>query len=181
MRTRSSIFRLIVCLIGFVTATGLVLQPHKVFAQGIAGVLTGAFDTGPNIAGCPVFTTKNIWNTPVIQLPRHVHSDDYVARIGASNPVHPNFGSTPENRIPVNLIGPNVPQVPVSFLYADDSDPGPYPIPTSVRVEGGATAPSDSDRHIIMVDVVRCCCTRWAGRIRSRTEAGRQARGSRRI
>ena len=71
-----------VCLIGFVTVIGLVILPEKVFAQGLPG--GGAFDTGPNVAGCPVFTTNNIWNTPVIQLPRHPHSDDYVARIGAS-------------------------------------------------------------------------------------------------
>jgi hypothetical protein len=156
MRSRSSFSLFIVCLIGFVTAIGLVVQPNRVSAQGIAGLLGGAFDTGPNIAGCPVYTTKNIWNTPVIQLPRSSHSDDYVARIGASSPLHPNFGSTPDNGIPVTFIGPNTPQVPVTFTFADESDPGPYPIPANVRIEGGPTAPPDSDRHMILVDVVRC-------------------------
>jgi hypothetical protein len=143
-----------VCLIGFVTAIGLVISPEKVFAQGLLG--GGAFDTGPNVAGCPVFTTNNIWNTPVIQLPRHPHSDDYVARIGASSPLHPNFGSTPDNGIPITLIGPTTAQVPVTFTYADDSDNGTYPIPPNVRIEGGPNAPTDADRHMILVDPVRC-------------------------
>jgi len=153
MRYRSSRSPLVYYLIGFAILIGFSLQTNNSLAQGIFG---GAFDTGPNVAGCPVFTTNNIWNTPVIQLPKHVHSDDYVARIGASSPIHPNFGSTPDNGIPITLIGPNTPQVPVTFTYADDSDPGPYPIPPNVRIEGGSTAAPDSDRHMILVDVVRC-------------------------
>ena len=143
-----------VALIGFEIAIGPVRGSETALAQGLLG--GGAFDTGPNVAGCPVFTTNNIWNTPVIPLPRHAHSDDYVARIGETNPLHPNFGSDPNNGIPITLIGPNTPQVSVTFTFADDSDNGTYPIQANVRIEGGPTAPPDADRHMILVDIIRC-------------------------
>ena len=39
---------------------------------------------------------------------------------------------------------------PVAFDYADESDPGAYPIPTAPLVEGG------SDRHLLAVDRDTC-------------------------
>jgi hypothetical protein len=44
----------------------------------------------------------------------------------------------------------NQPRVPVSFDYADESDPGPYPIPANPPIEGGPN--SSGDRHILIVD-----------------------------
>jgi hypothetical protein len=42
------------------------------------------------------------------------------------------------------------PRVPVTFYYADESDPGPYPIPADAPIEGGAQA--DGDRHMLIID-----------------------------
>lgn len=42
------------------------------------------------------------------------------------------------------------PTVPVAFDYADESDPGPYPIPPGVRIEAG------SDRHALIVRDGEC-------------------------
>jgi hypothetical protein len=42
----------------------------------------------------------------------------------------------------------------VDFLYNDESDPGPYPIPNGVAIEGGDD--SDGDRHAIVVDSDSC-------------------------
>jgi hypothetical protein len=39
--------------------------------------------------------------------------------------------------------------VKVTFDYADESDPGPYPIPSNAPIEGGAS--STGDRHVIVV------------------------------
>ena len=39
---------------------------------------------------------------------------------------------------------------PATFLYADESDPGPYPIPPNAPIEGGSS--SDGDRHVLVVD-----------------------------
>ncbi len=41
------------------------------------------------------------------------------------------------------------------FDYADESDPGPYPIPASVPIEG-APNPGDGDRHALIVDRDTC-------------------------
>ena len=40
--------------------------------------------------------------------------------------------------------------VSVTFDYADESDPGPYPIPADAPIEGGAA--SGGDRHVLVVD-----------------------------
>src|SRR5262249_14597012 len=37
-----------------------------------------------------------------------------------------------------------------SFDYADESDPGPYPIPPDAPIEGGTS--STGDRHVLVVD-----------------------------
>ena len=47
-------------------------------------------------------------------------------------------------------VGSNTPRSNVSFEYADESDPGPYPIPANVQIEGG------SDAHAILVDRDAC-------------------------
>jgi hypothetical protein len=42
------------------------------------------------------------------------------------------------------------PKVSVSFRYADESDPGPYPIPPDAPIEGGPNA--RGDRHVLVID-----------------------------
>jgi hypothetical protein len=112
----------------------------------------------PEIAGCAVFPTDNIWNTPVDTLPKDSHSDAYIATIGADNPVHPDFGSGLYEGGPIGLpyvVVPGMqPPVNVSFLYDDESDPGPYPIPPDPPIEGGPD--SDGDRHILILDRDHC-------------------------
>ncbi len=44
--------------------------------------------------------------------------------------------------------------MPVSFQYAGESDPGPYPIPANAPIEGGAS--STGDRHVLVVDRDSC-------------------------
>jgi hypothetical protein len=41
-------------------------------------------------------------------------------------------------------------RVPVSFRYASESDPGPYPIPSNAPIQGGSAG--TGDRHVIVVD-----------------------------
>jgi hypothetical protein len=42
----------------------------------------------------------------------------------------------------------------VTFDYADESDPGPYPVPPDSPIEGGPQ--SDGDRHVLLVDSGTC-------------------------
>jgi hypothetical protein len=80
-----------------------------------------------------------------------------IARIGLGDPVHPDFGTRyagAPNGIPYTVVGGAQPRVPVRFQYASESDPGPYPIPPHVAIEGGPRA--TGDRHVIVVDRATC-------------------------
>jgi hypothetical protein len=44
--------------------------------------------------------------------------------------------------------------VSVTFGYDDESDPGPYPIPPDVPIEGGPS--SNGDRHVLVLDRGHC-------------------------
>ena len=47
------------------------------------------------------------------------------------------------------------PKVPITFGYVDESDPGPYPLPSDVPIEGGV-AFADGDRHALVLDTSAC-------------------------
>ena len=106
------------------------------------------------IAGCAVFPASNPWNQRVDGLPVHPRSDAIVRSIGASDSVHPDFGSGRwEGKpigIPINVVARDAKRASVRFEYASESDRGPYPIPASPKIEGG------SDRHILIVQRGSC-------------------------
>jgi hypothetical protein len=111
----------------------------------------------PTLAGCPVFPRNNVWNQPIDQLPVHPRSAQWVASGGANAPFHPDFGTVWDGApigIPFVVVPGTQPKVPISFDYADESDPGPYPIPPDAPIEGGPA--SDGDRHILVVDRDNC-------------------------
>ncbi len=69
----------------------------------------------------------------------------------ATNPkLHPDFGygTLLTGGMPYNLVPGTQPKVPVSFYY--NGDPGPYPIPSNVLIEGG------SDHHAVLIDTTNC-------------------------
>lgn len=111
---------------------------------------------GPN--GCTVLPADNIWNTAVDQLPVSPNSSTYVNRIGAGSPLHPDFGSGTYNGGPIGIPFVTVPGTQTkylaTFLYADESDPGPYAIPLNAPIEGGSG--STGDRHVISIDINNC-------------------------
>ena len=116
----------------------------------------GAADVlGPNVAiPFPLFPTDNPWNTRVDTLPVDPHSAAYLSSIGLSTGLHADFGTVWDgapNGIPYVCVSGTQKKVPVSFDYADESDPGPYPIPSDAPIEGGPS--SDGDRHVLVLDV----------------------------
>jgi uncharacterized protein (TIGR03437 family) len=124
----------------------------------IALAATVAVRAQPQIDSCEVFPANNVWNAPVDKLPVDANSAQYVATIGANAPAHPDFGSGLYDGQPIGIPFATVPgtqpKVPVSFQYADESDPGPYPIPPNVPIEGGAQ--STGDRHVLVIDADNC-------------------------
>ncbi len=115
---------------------------------------------GPRIAGCPVFPADNVWNTRIDSLPVDTNSAAYISSIGSATHLHADFGSGiwPDPGgfpmgIPFNIVPGSQARLPVLFDYNDQSDPGPYPIPSNVIIEGD---PNSGDRHILLVDKDIC-------------------------
>src|SRR5205807_3416757 len=76
-----------------------------------------------------------------------------IASIGLNTGLHPDFGTVWDgapNGIPYVVVSGGQPMVPVTFDYADESDPGPYPIPPDAPIEGGPN--STGDRHVLVID-----------------------------
>jgi hypothetical protein len=113
----------------------------------------------PGAPNCPMFPADNVWNTPVANLPVNPQSGAWLASMDAGTTnLHPDFGpsndpSTPYG-IPYTVVSPSQPQVPITFQYADESDPGPYPFSATTPIEGGQS--STGDRHAIMVNPATC-------------------------
>ena len=123
----------------------------------VAAPVAGA----PSLAssGCPLFPADNVWHadvsppagaSPVGRVPgRHGH------RRPASTPTSaPGPGRAARSGSRSRSSAAGQPRVPVRFGYADESDPGPYPIPPDAPVEGGPAA--DGDRHVLVVQDGSC-------------------------
>jgi hypothetical protein len=110
------------------------------------------------VGGCPLFPTDNIWNRDISSLPVHPNSANFISSIGLTSHVHADFGAGLYNGAPIGIpyivVPGSQPYVPVSFNYADESNPGPYPIPSNAPIEGGSQ--SSGDRHVIVVDSGIC-------------------------
>ncbi len=107
---------------------------------------------GASLEGRRPFPDDNPWNTDISGAPVDANSSALIASCGLRN-LHPDFGTTwngAPNGIPYIVVGGTQPRVPVVFDYADESDPGPYPIPSDAPIEGGAAG--TGDRHVLIVD-----------------------------
>ncbi len=104
----------------------------------------------PQVGGCEVFPADNVWNEPVSGLPVAADSSTLIGSIGSSTSLHPDFGSYAGYGIPYNLADASTQRYPIPFTYADESDPGLYPVPVSPAIEGG------SDAHLLVVDTSTC-------------------------
>lgn len=104
----------------------------------------------PPTSECPLFPSTNVWNKRVDALPVAANSTTLIRTIGRTKPLHPDFGSYPGYGIPFNVVGNGVSEKAVTFEYASESDPGPYPIPRNPQIEAG------SDRHLLIWDTADC-------------------------
>jgi hypothetical protein len=113
----------------------------------------------PKIAGCSIFPYDNIWNTPVDSLPVAANSAAYITAIGAGKHFHADFGQGEWDGGPIGIpfvvVPPSQLDVPIHFTEsADESEPGPYPIPANAPIEGGPA--SGGDRHVLVLESGSC-------------------------
>jgi hypothetical protein len=129
-----------------------------------------SFDTPEADAICSaleVFPPDNLWNAIVSDWPVHPQSKEMIAAIGAARPLRANADMA------FILVPPDQPRINVKLIhYKDESDPGPYPVPDEMPIEGWPadyrrnaktkgmtlddvqrdTARRGGDRHAIVVD-----------------------------
>jgi hypothetical protein len=90
----------------------------------------------------------------------HPNSAAYIASIGATDAFHPDWSSTAQNApygygIPYIVVPGTQLKVPIAFVaYPSEADPGPYPIPNNIPIEGGPAA--TGDRHGLVLDSGSC-------------------------
>ncbi|EMY79759.1 hypothetical protein LEP1GSC060_0911 [Leptospira weilii serovar Ranarum str. ICFT] len=116
-----------------------------------------SLNSNPKLGKCEVFPANNIWNTPIDTLPLHPLSEVYVRSIGTQKKLKADFGSGLWEGSPIGIpfiLTSDVSPVAISFEYSEESEPGPYPIPTNAPVEGGDT--SNGDRHVLVLEQKTC-------------------------
>jgi hypothetical protein len=111
----------------------------------------------PSVGGCAVLPSNNAWNTDISSYPVRANSAQYVANINGSGNtmLHPDFGGGGAYGIPFMVVPANEPLRRINYTaYGDESDPGPFPIPPTAPIEGGAS--STGDRHVLVVQQGSC-------------------------
>ena len=95
-----------------------------------------------SLNGNQLFPSDNPWNHPITDAPVAANSATLVASIGASKPLHPDFGTINNgglNGIPYNTVTGSQPKVNVTIdAYPSESDLDPVPIPAGAVIEGDA-------------------------------------------
>jgi hypothetical protein len=106
---------------------------------------TASITSVPTLNGCPLFPANNAWRRDVSHDPVSPHSAAWVASVGSSGFLHPDFGANPSYGIPFTGVPATQPKVKITFnAYGSESDKGPYPIPSTARIEAGG------DRHVLV-------------------------------
>jgi hypothetical protein len=106
--------------------------------------------------GCPILPPEDPLNQEIAAAPVNPNSAAYVASIGLSAHLHPDFGTEPSYGIPYTVVGPEQPKVPIKFnKYGSESNPGPYPVPANAPIEGGGKN-GHGDKHVLVVQEGSC-------------------------
>jgi hypothetical protein len=121
--------------------------------------------TSPQVAGCDIFPGDNPWNLDVSAMATSSQSDAYIQAMAPTKGLHPDWGTFAEGYgIPITT-GSGAPPVKMDWTASwgpTESDPLPcpnasdgnfcYPIPSTASIEGGPSATTGSDRHVLYID-----------------------------
>jgi hypothetical protein len=101
-----------------------------------------------------MFPANNTLNRDISHAPVDPRSAEYVASIGLTAHLHPDFGTNPGYGIPYSIVPATQAKMPITFdEFGSESDPGPYPIPPGAPVEG---AGEEGDRHVLVLQQGSC-------------------------
>ena len=151
---------------GGATRTGGTGVGGTTGSGGATGGTTSTASAGsvPTIAGCSIFPADNPWNTDISGYALDPNGATYLANMSPTTAFHPDWGTvTDEYGIPFST-GTVVTPQPMTWNVdygATESDQLPcatgsnkfcYPIPLTAPIEGGPTADTGSDRHVLYID-----------------------------
>jgi hypothetical protein len=153
------------------------LAPTAALVVLLTTMVVGASTEGGALPGpLPLFPANNWWNADISSAPIDPSSASYIAFIGTTRTLHPDFGgdvspgSTEVYGFPYAVVDGTTALKTVQFQYADESDGVDhttntsvpfYPIPDEAItqahwIEGGDPGSVDlrssSDRHMLIVD-----------------------------
>jgi hypothetical protein len=129
------------------------------FAQ--SGTCSGmSLGPGASLNGFVPFPGGNLWNADISAASVDPNSANIINFIGSAVTLHPDFGAgTFQNHtigIPYHVVAGAQGKVAVKLgLYADESDPGPMPIPANALIEG-YPHPGNGDRHVLVLEKDGC-------------------------
>lgn len=114
---------------------------------------------GASLNGFIPFPADNLWNQNIVNASVDPNSNAIINFIGASTPLHPDFGAGlyqgSTMGIPYVIVSGS-PFVNIHFTaYGSESDPGPMPIPHNAPIEG-YPHPGNGDRHVLVLDRDNC-------------------------
>jgi hypothetical protein len=101
------------------------------------------------IDGCQILPNDNPWNRDISKDPIDSNSVLFISNMTSRTAkfLHADFGTT--FGIPYVVVSGTQPKVPLTIVdYADESDPGPYPIPPNAPIEGDGVG----DAHVLVID-----------------------------
>jgi len=144
-------------------------QPRPKMPEVTKPVMFNTAEADRILEALQVFPPDNPWNADISNWPLHPDSKNIIASIGPERPFryNPDMGFV--------LVPPGQPRVDVKIVsYPDESDPGPFPVPDIMPIEGWPVDylrdprhkdwtlddvqrdryKQDGDRHGIVVDPV---------------------------
>jgi hypothetical protein len=139
-------------------ATILLLSGIAFSQSGTCSGMTVGQLTSLN--GFVPFPSNNLWNTDISTAAVDPNSANYINFIGSTVTLHPDFGSGTFHSqtlgIPYQVVAGTQAKVNVTLnAFADESDPGPKPIPSNALIEG-YPKPGNGDRHVLVLDKDGC-------------------------
>jgi hypothetical protein len=113
-----------------------------------------------SLNGFVPFQSSSLWNTDISSAPVDPNSANYINFIGSTVTLHPDFGAgTFHNQtlgIPYQIVAGSQAKVAITVAaFADESDPGPEPIPANALIEG-YPKPGNGDRHVLVLEKDGC-------------------------
>src|SRR5580658_7885601 len=114
---------------------------------------------GASLNGFIPFPADNAWNQDISGASVDPNSDALINFIGASTPMHPDFGAGLYGGSTIGIpyvVVTGSPFVNIHFTaYGSESDPGPMPVPHNAPIEG-YPHPGNGDRHVLVLDRDNC-------------------------